>query len=102
MAHYIHETFVAIESMVGYFTDGVPFPRDRWVCVALHAVVASDGFFEAYLDGQRVARTEDGNTVPATGFTAAEFGVHYVDYRQGPVVVYVDDVAVGTERIGCD
>lgn len=99
----IHADYVEIESMLGYFTDGVPFPRDRWVCVELHAYVDNtSGYFEAFMDGARVASSPTGDTLPAAGYTSAEFGIHYAEYRQGPVEVYVDDAAVGTARIGCD
>lgn len=99
----IHANYVEIESMLGYFDEGVPFPRDRWVCVELHTYVDdTSGYFEAFLDGVRVAKSGTGDTLPATGYTAAEFGIHYAEYRQGPVEVYVDDVAVGTARIGCE
>jgi hypothetical protein len=92
-----------LESMLGYFSDGVTFPRDKWVCVELHAYVnSSSGYFEAFLDGSSVAKSSLGNTVPASGYTAAEFGLHYAEYRQGALVIYADDAALGTERIGCD
>lgn len=87
----------------GVFTGTVEFPRDRWVCVELHVFIDPiAGIYEAFLDGALTARSTPVNTVPADGFTAAEVGVHYAPRNQGPVEVYVDDVAVGTSRIPCD
>jgi hypothetical protein len=94
---------IDINSTAGVFQGSTPFPRDQWVCVELHVFIdPSQGVYEAYLNGTLAIRTPLANTLPADGFTAAEIGVHYADPNQGPVEVYVDDVAVGTARIPCD
>jgi hypothetical protein len=96
---------VDINSSSGMF-PGMPmmkFPRDRWVCVELHVSIdATNGKFEAYLDGVLAATSGQVNTLPADGFTAAEVGVKYASPMQGPVELYVDDVAVARTRIPCD
>jgi hypothetical protein len=99
----IRPSFVDINATDTTFSGTLEFPRDRWVCVELHVLIhPSAGIYEAYLDGMLAVRSPPVNTLPADGFTAAEVGVHYADPGQGPVEVYVDDVAVGTSRIPCD
>jgi hypothetical protein len=96
---------VDINSSSGVF-PGMPmktFPRDRWVCVELHVSIdATDGLFEAYLDGVLAVTSGHVKSLPADGFTAAEVGVKYAGAMQGPVEVYVDDVAVARTRIPCE
>jgi len=99
----IRPSLVDINASNTVFPGTLEFPRDRWVCVELHVRIdPSAGIYEAYLDGMLAVRSPPLNTVPADGFTAAEVGIHYADPAQGPVQVYVDDVAVGTSRIPCD
>jgi hypothetical protein len=99
----IRPSVVDINASDTVFPGTLEFPRDRWVCVELHVLIhPSAGIYEAYLDGMLAVRSPPVNTLPADGFTAAEVGVHYADPAQGPVEVYVDDVAVGTSRIPCD
>ena len=96
-------SLVDINATNGVFPSTLSFPRDQWVCVELHVFIDPNvGVYEAYLDGVLAVRSPPTNTLPAGGFTAAEVGVHYADPNQGPVAVYVDDVAVGTSRIPCD
>jgi len=79
------------------------FPRDRWVCVELHVEIdPAVGVFEAYLDTTRVVRSPATDTLPATGYTSLDVGIHYTDTSQGPVEAYVDDIVAGNTRIGCD
>lgn len=100
----VRPTAVGLGGMVGFNDGQIAFPRDRWVCVELHAHVdAIDGYFEVYLDGGLVVSSGHGNTVPAGGFTSAEVGIHYVESPQsGPIDVYVDDVILGFQRFGCN
>jgi hypothetical protein len=86
-----------------FYPGTVAFPRDRWVCVELHAVVAAapSGVFELYLDGTRQIQATSLNTLPNTGYSSFDLGIHYTDPSQGPVEAYADDVAAGTTRIGC-
>jgi hypothetical protein len=96
-------SLVDINSSSGVTQGTLSFPRDRWVCVEMHVFIDPiAGFYEAYLDGALAVRSLPMNTVPADGFTAAEVGIHYAGASQGPVEIYVDDVAVGTARIPCD
>ncbi|HKU41140.1 MAG TPA: hypothetical protein VJR89_23420 [Polyangiales bacterium] len=95
-------TRIDISSMSGFFQGTTAFPRDRWVCVELHVRVhPSDGRFEVYLDGALAVQSPATNSVPADGYSVAEVGIHYAQQGQGPVEVYVDDVAVARSRIPC-
>jgi len=99
----VRPTLVDINASAGVFAGTKAFPRDRWVCVELHVRIdGTAGVYEAYLDQALAVRSPAMNTRPATGFSAAEVGIHYADPNQGPVEVYTDDVVVGTTRIPCD
>jgi hypothetical protein len=86
-----------------FYPGSVAFPRDRWVCVELHAAVAAapSGVFELYLDGVRQIQVTDVNTLPDMGYSSLDIGIHYTEPNQGAVEAYADDVAAGTTRIGC-
>lgn len=80
----------------------VPFPRDRWVCVELHAFIdPAVGFYEVYFDETLVVTSALHDTQPADGLTTAEVGIHDAAPMQPATEVYVDDVAVGGARIPC-
>jgi hypothetical protein len=86
-----------------FYSGSASFPRDRWVCVELHATVAAApaGSFEAYLDGVRAVYAGNMNTLPNMGYSSIDLGIHYTEPNQGPVEAYADDVAAGTTRPGC-
>lgn len=79
------------------------FPRNAWVCVELHVFIdPSQGYYEAYFDGELVLHSEKTSTVPAHGYSAAEVGIHYAPTGQDDAQVFVDDVYIGRSRIPCD
>jgi hypothetical protein len=86
-----------------FYPGTMTFPRDRWVCVELHAQIAggSAGLFEAYLDGAPAVYAPHVNTLPNMGYSSVDLGIHYTEPTQGPVEAYTDDVAAGTTRLGC-
>jgi hypothetical protein len=84
-------------------TPKVTYTRDAWVCVEMHVFIdAIAGFYEAYLDSTLAVRSPMTDTTTASGYSAAEVGVHYAPTDQGPVELFVDDVVVARSRIGCD
>ncbi|HKU39913.1 MAG TPA: hypothetical protein VJR89_17255 [Polyangiales bacterium] len=94
---------VELGGVTARFFTQAPFPRDRWTCVELHIRIhASTGICEAYVDGMIATQSAMTDTLPAMGYTSLEVGIHYTEPNQGPVEVYVDDVAAGTARVGCD
>lgn len=80
-----------------------PFPRDRWVCLELHALLdETAGALEVYVDGALVAQRSGIDTVPTRGVEIAEIGIHYASVEQLGLELYVDDVAIAPTRTGCD
>lgn len=87
----------------GSTTGNTAFPRDQWVCVEIHTQIdASQGRFEAYLNGTLVVQSPLTDTLPDMGYTSVDIGIHYADLSQGPVTAYIDDVIAGFQRYGCD
>jgi hypothetical protein len=79
------------------------FPRNQWVCVEMHVVIhPSAGMFELYLDSQHITSMVSEDSLPDRGYTSFEVGVHYANFNQGAVTAYVDDVRLGTSRLGCN
>lgn len=84
-------------------TPKVTYTRDAWVCVEMHVFIDPvAGFYETYLDSLLAVTSPLTDTTTATGYSAAEVGVHYAPTGQGPVELFVDDVVVARARIGCD
>jgi hypothetical protein len=84
-------------------TPKVTYTRDAWVCVEMHVFIDPvAGFYETYLDSILAVQSPITDTTTASGYSAAEVGVHYAPSNQGPVELFVDDVVVARSRIGCD
>jgi len=82
--------------------DGLLIPRDTWVCLELHLVVdPSAGAIEIYLDGTRRASATGLNTVPGGGHSRFSAGIPWSDPAQGPVALYLDEVALSRVRLPC-
>lgn len=99
----VRPTGVDITQGNTWYRSATVFPRDTWTCVEMHIKVdaTANGIVEAFLDGARVVNATNIVTLPATGYTSFDVGIHYTDPGQGPVELYVDDAAAGHERIGC-
>jgi hypothetical protein len=80
------------------------FPLDRWVCVQLHVEVspAPGGAVHVYIDGEEQITLTGIDTQPSTGIDSLGAGVLWSPDTQPATVLYVDDVAVGTEPLPCD
>jgi len=90
-------------SITARFKTLEAFPRDQWTCVELHVQIdASAGTCEGYVDGMIATSSSAGNTLPAQGYSNLDVGICATEASQGPLEIYVDDVAAGTTRIGCD
>jgi hypothetical protein len=100
------QTRLQIGSLDNYYPDMMPsttFPKNQWTCIELHVKIdPTAGIFEAYLDGALKVKATGINTVPATGYTSVDVGIHYTNTVQGPAEVYVDDVVAGFQRAGCN
>jgi len=87
---------------VGVGSGTTTLGRDRWECLELHLVVSSSqGTVELYRNDARVAAATDTDTFPVEAFDGLSIGLDVSDETAPPFLLYVDDVAVGTERQGC-
>src|SRR6185312_11817339 len=90
-------------TLIGNKSTGLSFPRDRWVCLEHHVFIsATAGYFQIYIDGTKMLESSTGNSVPGSGWSNVDVGIHEVATNQSPVEVYVDNVVVSTTRYGCD
>lgn len=100
------KTRLQIGSLQTFYPDIMPssvFPRDAWTCLELHVVIdASAGTFEAYVDGALKVKATGVNTLPASGYTSVDVGIHYTNSAQAATEMYVDDVVAGFQRSGCN
>jgi hypothetical protein len=85
-------------------TSGIATPRDRWFCVEIHVALATaaTGSISFDLDGSEIGERSGIATSPPGGFTRLAVGLPFLDPAQGAVDLYVDDVATGTQPIGCN
>jgi hypothetical protein len=80
-----------------------PFPREQWTCVEFHIQIdASAGICEAFVGGVIAAQSPLVKTLPAMGYTTLDIGILSTEPAQGPVEIFVDDVAAGITRVGCE
>lgn len=89
-----------------YYGESAPalaIPRDRWTCLQLHIVLSDTaGSVRAYVDGALAVSFDAVDTTPAGGYDNMFAGITYAKPTQGNVVVYVDEIAVGTSPLPCD
>lgn len=79
------------------------FPREQWMCVEMRVTIAEapQGNWAFYVEGAPIVGESGRDTRPDQGYSVFEVGIHFTPYGHGEVEAYVDDVVVGTERIGC-
>jgi hypothetical protein len=83
-------------------TTGVDVPRDRWFCIEVHVDVdASNGGLRLDLDGTTIGSGSGFGTLPTGGYTYLGVGSLFLPAGQSASTVYVDDVAAGTQPLGC-
>jgi hypothetical protein len=73
---------------------------DRWVCLELVLQIGTSGRVQAYADGTPVIDFAT-NTVPAAAYENFIVGM-VGPIAPDPFQLWMDDVAVGTQRIGCE
>lgn len=82
--------------------DGLTMTRDHWTCLELHVLVSDTaGAIEVYREGMLGASTTGIDTRPGAGFTRWAVGVDYADPTQGPIEVWLDEVALSRSRLAC-
>jgi hypothetical protein len=85
----------------GYYQNGLPgvqFPAGEWTCFEMMSD-ASSGSFDIWVDGQEVPDMHV-TSLAHDNYDALRFG--FEKYAWPAIDIWWDDVAIGTERIGCD
>jgi hypothetical protein len=83
-------------------TSGTTMPRDRWFCIEVHIdIAASNGTVRLDLDGTTIGSGSGFSTLPAGGYTFLGVGTLFLPVGQGASTIYIDDVATGTQPLGC-
>jgi hypothetical protein len=83
-------------------TTGTSTPRDRWICLEVHVGISGTaGSVTLDLDGMSIGTETGINTLPGGGYGELVTGLNFVFATQPPATLYVDDVVVGTQPIGC-
>ena len=78
-------------------------PLDEWFCLQLVVdASASSGGGTAWIDGMQVLESERAySTLPDAGLSTGAVGIDWAENGQGPIDIYVDDVALGDVPIPC-
>lgn len=77
-------------------------PRDVWACLELKVDLDDViGSMELSLGGVVMASFIAADTLPDNGITDVAFGIPHSEGSQPAISIWVDDVAVGTQPIGC-
>ena len=80
----------------------VSIPRDRWVCLQMHVQISDTaGAIDGAVDGQPFGVKTNIDTAPAAGYRNVHVGVFSTGFATGPIEMWSDDVAVGTQPIPC-
>ncbi|WP_157069712.1 hypothetical protein [Sandaracinus amylolyticus] len=87
-----------------YDATGINIPRDRWVCLQVHATVAdTGGTVELFVNDVGLGPRTGLDTLPNGGFAVITAGIEYSDpATQGPATLYVDEVVLSRTRVPCD
>jgi hypothetical protein len=83
-------------------TSSAPLPFGRWACLELEVKIGNPGQIRAYVDGTMfVDASQRTSANPALAIVG--FGVINLDTvaPQAPIRMWVDEVVVGGERVGC-
>lgn len=77
-------------------------PADRFICVELHLDLDSTaGVIDVWVDGVLVLHAEGMRTLGTSPVSQVRVGANFAGFGQSAATVWVDDVVVSTERIGC-
>lgn len=85
-------------------TGTLQIPRDRWFCFRAHVVISDDrdkGAVQAYVDDELALDATGIDTLPAGGVRQFRAGVDWSSEQETEFDVYMDDVVLDTERVGC-
>jgi len=81
----------------------LPIPRDRWVCAQMYVRIADiGGEIGGAIDGGPFSAITNIDTLPPFGFRNVHVGLFATSLATGPMEIWTDEVAVGTQPIPCD
>ena len=83
--------------------SGMQAPRDQWFCIEYHIDISrTSGAVKLDLNGTTIGTQSAGiDTLPSDGYVSLTIGMTSVIAPQSPVTFYIDDVAAGTQPLGC-
>jgi hypothetical protein len=78
-------------------------PYDEWFCLQVHYRAHwTEGFVEAFVNEESVARINPQDTRGGNGVTAIDVGLTWTELNQTGGVVYWDDVVIDTAPVACE
>jgi hypothetical protein len=93
-------------SVPGNYSDGVQMPRDRWACLEVGFLGATNEL-RVWLDDAEITRLHVTNWNPpppnlawSPAYERAEIGFEAYG-GQGDIDIWYDEIAIGKNRIGC-
>jgi hypothetical protein len=78
-------------------------PYGEWFCLQVHyRAHATQGFVEAFINEESVARSNPQDTRGGTGVASIDIGLSWTELDQTGGVVYWDDVVIDTAPVACE
>jgi hypothetical protein len=85
------------------FTSERQVARDRWTCLLTRVSLShTAGELEATLDGDLALQLEGLDTLPTGGMRQFRAGVDWSSEQAEFFAIYLDDVVLSTQPVGCD
>jgi hypothetical protein len=84
--------------------SGLTLPRDRWNCLQMQVSISPTGGAVRLSVNGKVAVESVGTlrTLPASGYWGITAGIVYMDPKQAPLELFVDEVVADLAPIPCD
>lgn len=78
-------------------------PRDQWTCLQYRVEISdTDGEVELFVDGASAGVFSGVDTLANGGYAGLEAGIEYTGDAQGPLTLFVDEVAVARDEMPCE
>ena len=85
------------------YQEGGTIIPGEWFCMELHVRIDEEGDVELFVNGRSVAQTRTASTMLSSPYRHVNVGIDPAGAAQtDPVVLHVDEVAIGTVRMPCD
>jgi len=87
---------------LGFASTDASLTRDGWTCVEWRVAIAVTGSSELWIAGAS-ASLDQTNTSPTPAYDALIIGIFFsgLQYAQPAVDLWIDDLVIGSQRIGC-